>query len=56
MEIDFSKYFVEDYLKISQKNKISDEVVGELIKKSVRQSIKSSSNKKPEVQFHILRK
>ena len=35
--------------------KLSNLIIGDLIKKCVRQALKSSSSKKPEVQSHIIR-
>ena len=44
-----------DLLKLNEEKKSSDQFVGKLIKKSIRLSIKSHLDKKPEVNFHIFR-
>ena len=40
---------------MSNEKKSSDEIIGELIKKTIRQIVKDFSLKKPEVQTHIIR-
>ena len=52
---DFKEKFIYDYLRFNEDKKSSDQFVGELIKKSIRKSIKGHVNKKPEVNFHIFR-
>ena len=50
------KVKVTDLLnRLNEEKKSSDQFVGELIKKSIKLSIKSHLNKKPEVNFHIFR-
>ena len=52
---DFKENFIYEYLKLNEEKKSSDQFVGKLIKKSIRLSIKSHLDKKPEVNFHIFR-
>jgi len=52
---DFKENFINEYLRLNEEKKLSDQFVGELIKKSIRLSIKGHINKKPEINFHIFR-
>jgi len=51
----FKEIFVNDYEKMNKDQKSSDEILSELIKKILRQVIKTQSTKKPEVKSHIIR-
>ena len=51
----FKEIFIKEYLLINDDKKSSDQILSDLIKKSIRVSIKSSSPKKPEVKAHIIR-
>ena len=51
----FKEIFLKDYMQINSEKKSSDIIMSELIKKSVRLSLKSESSKKPEVKSHIIR-
>lgn len=51
----FKEYFIQEFLSINPDKKSSDEILSQLIKKSVRQTLKSDSLKKPEVKSHIIR-
>ena len=51
----FKNNFIEEYMRIDKDKKSSDKIVGELIKKTIRQILKSQSTKKPEVNSHIIR-
>ena len=52
---DFKKIFIQDYLQLNSDKKSSDELVSNLIKKSIRKSLKNQLTKKPEVNSHIIR-
>ena len=51
----FKEIFIIEYMKMNSDKKLSNLIIGDLIKKCVRQALKSSSSKKPEVQSHIIR-
>ena len=51
----FKDIFIDQYLKLNDEKKSSDLIVGELIKKTIRQIIREDSSKKPEVNTHIIR-
>ena len=51
----FKEIFIKAYFKMKSDKKSSDQIISELIKKSVRQSLKSQSIKKPDVKSHIIR-
>jgi len=51
----FKNFFIKDYVDLNEKKKSSDMIINDLIKKSVRQSLKIDSIKKPEVSSHIIR-
>jgi ribonuclease J len=51
----FKEILVEEYITMSSEKKLSDEILSSLIKKAIRQSLKSQSSKKPEVKSHIIR-
>ena len=51
----FKEIFLDEYMNINKDKKSSDEILTQLIKKSVRKALKSKSLKKPEVQAHIIR-
>ena len=55
LENDFKELLVEEYMKISNDQKNSNEIVSNLLKKLIRQSLKSQLSKKPDVKSHILR-
>lgn len=52
---DFKEIFIEEYLRINEEKKTSDEFLSVLIKKSIRQSLRNKLTKKPEVKSHIIR-
>ena len=52
---DFKDVFINDYLHLNIEKKSSDKILGDLIKKSIRQSLKGQLLKKPEVKSHIFR-
>ena len=52
---DFKENFIKDYLQLDKDKKLLDKLLGELIKKSVRQALKYQLSKKPEVKSHIIR-
>ena len=52
---DFKLNFMEDYPHLSLEKKSSDNVLNDLIKKSIRISLKNQLQKKPEVKSHIIR-
>ena len=51
----FKEKFINEYLKISDDKKNSNEILSELIKKSIRQILKAETSKKPEVKCHLIR-
>jgi len=51
----FKEIFLNDYMQMNSEKKSSDIIITELIKKSIRLSLKSESSKKPEVKSHIIR-
>ena len=51
----FKEIFIDEYLKLTSEKKTSDEILSQIIKKSIRQSLKNQSSKKPEVKSHIIR-
>ena len=51
----FKEVFVKEYLLMNNEKKSSDIIVGELIKKIIRGIIREDSDKKPEVNSHIMR-
>ena len=54
-ENNFKELFIEEYLKMNENQKNSNEIVSNLLKKSIRQSLKSQLSKKPDVKSHIIR-
>ena len=48
-------HLIEEYMKISDNQKNSNEIVSNLLKKLIRQSLKSQLSKKPDVKSHIIR-
>ena len=55
LENDFKALLVEEYIKISDNQKNSNEILSNLLKKLIRQSLKSQLSKKPDVKSHIIR-
>ena len=55
LENDFKELLVDEYTKISDNQKNSNEIVSNLLKKLIRQSLKSQLSKKPDVKSHIIR-
>ena len=55
LENDFKELLVEEYMKINDNQKNSNEIVSNLLKKLIRQSLKSQLSKKPDVKSHIIR-
>ena len=51
----FKEEFLNYYLNINSDKKFSDEIVSQLIKRTIRQILKTLSVKKPEVKSHIIR-
>ena len=51
----FNELFIDEYLKLNSDKKSSDEILSQLIKKLIRQILKSYSSKKPEINSHIIR-
>ena len=52
---DFKEIFIKDYLHLNIEKKSSDQLLSNLIKKCIRQSLKNQLSKKPEVKSHIIR-
>ena len=55
LENNFKELLVEEYMKINDNQKNSNEIVSNLLKKLIRQSLKSQLTKKPDVKSHIIR-
>ena len=55
LENEFKELLVKEYMKISNDQKNSNEIVSNLLKKLIRQSLKSQLSKKPDVKSHIIR-
>lgn len=51
----FKEVFLDEYLVLNKDKKESDEIISELIIKSIRKCLKGSSSKKPSVKSHIIR-
>ena len=51
----FKEFFIDQYIEISDQNKLSDLIIEELIKKTIRNLLKKESIRKPSIQSHILR-
>ena len=51
----FKEIFIVDFLNLNSEKKSSDETLSRLIKKAIRQTLKSQSLRKPEVKSHIIR-
>ena len=51
----FNELLLSEYSKLNTDKKYSDEIISQLIKKIIRQIIRSDSPKKPEVKSHIIR-
>ena len=51
----FKELFINDYLKLNDEKKYSDEILENLIKLAIRKCLKLTSDKKPQVNSHILR-
>ncbi len=52
----FKIEFIENYLKLNQEQKSSDQNVTDLIKKSIKIVLKNILQKKPEIKIHLIRK
>ena len=52
----FKIEFIENYLKLNQEQKSSDQNVTDLIKKSLKIVLKNILQKKPEIKIHLIRK
>jgi len=55
LENDFKELLSEEYVKINDNQKSSNEIVSNLLKKLIRQSLKTQLSKKPDVKSHIIR-
>ena len=53
--MNFKENFLNEYLLLSKDKKSSNLIIADLIKKVVRQLVRSNSRKKPEVNSHIMR-
>jgi len=51
----FKELFINQYFLMNDEKKSSDLIVGDLMKKTIRQIISAGSGKKPEVNSHIIR-
>ncbi len=53
---DFKNEFIENYLKLNQEQKSSDQNVIDLIQKNLKFVVKNILQKKPEIKIHLIRK
>ncbi len=51
----FKLIFIENFTKLNLSQKSSDEIVSDLIKNNLRKIMKSSFQKKPEIEVHLIR-
>ena len=52
---DFKLNFIENYTKLNSSQKSSDQIVSDLVKNNLRKIMKSSFQKKPEIEVHLIR-
>ena len=53
---DFKTEFIENYLKLNEDQKTSDQNVLDLIRKNLKYVLKNVLQKKPEIKIHLIRK
>ena len=53
---EFKSDFIENYIKLNDDQKSSDQIVIDLIRKNLKYVLKSILQKKPEIQIHLIRK
>ncbi len=51
----FKENFLNEYIKLNDQQKSSDDIIKTIVKKNIRKIVKSISSKKPEVNSHIIR-
>ena len=52
---DFKINFIENYVKLNKDQKSSAQVVSDLVKSSLRKTMKNTIQKKPEIEVHLIR-
>ncbi len=52
---DFKITFFKNFIKLNNDQKLSDQIVSDLIKSNLRKVMKNFFNKKPEIQVHLIR-
>ncbi len=52
---EFKINFIENYLKLNKDQKSSDQIISDLIKSILRKIMRSSFQKKPEIEIHLIR-
>ena len=52
---DFKINFIKNFIKLNNDQKLSDQIVSDLIKNNLRKVMKNFFNKKPEIQVHLIR-
>ena len=52
---DFKINFLENFIRLNNDQKSSDQIVSDLIKSSLRKIMKNSFQKKPEIEVHLIR-
>ncbi len=52
---DFKLFFIDNFLKLSNDQKSSDQIISDLAKTSLRKIIKNLFYKKPEIEVHLIR-
>ena len=53
---DFKTKFIENYIKLNDDLKCSDQNVIDIIRKNLKFVLKNILHKKPEIQIHLIRK
>ena len=53
---DFKTEFIENYIKLNDDQKSSDQNVIDMIRKNLKFVLKNIFQKKPEIQIHLIRK
>ncbi len=52
---DFKLTFIDSYTKLNSDQKLSDQIISDLIKNNLRKIMKNSFQKKPEIEVHLIR-
>ena len=52
---DFKLIFIDTYTKLNSDQKLSDQIISDLVKNNLRKIMKNCFQKKPEIQVHLIR-